>query len=77
MSTFFFKTNTTSPDATTQLKDALQKMQQDQSIEQWQLNDSPENVLQVTTNKLSPEEVKHLLRATGIDADFTTAPQAR
>lgn len=77
MSTFFFKTHAASPEATARLKNALQKMEQDQSIEQWQLNENADNVLQVTTNKLSPEEVKHLLRATGVDADFTVAPQVR
>jgi hypothetical protein len=37
----------------------------------------PEHLLEIETNTLSPEEVKHMIRAAGYEADFTKAPQAR
>lgn len=78
MSTYFFKTNIKGPDSVNQVKPRLDEMEQRKDIERWNLDISnPENLLEVETNKLSPEEVKHMLRAAGFDAEFTKAPQAR
>lgn len=78
MSTYFFKTNIKGPASVNQVKPRLDEMEQRKDIERWNLDISnPENLLEVETNKLSPEEVKHMLRAAGFDAEFTKAPQAR
>ena len=78
MSTFFFKTNISSPDAVSKLKENLDKAKDDQLIENWQVDpSSPEHLLQIETITLSSKEVEHLVRAAGFDVDFTKAPQAR
>jgi hypothetical protein len=40
------------------------------------MND-PEYLLEIETNKLSPDEVKHLVREAGFEAEFTRAPEGR
>jgi hypothetical protein len=76
MSTFFFKTNITTEEAEGRLKQKLDSLQNDQSIQSWKIDVShPEHLLQINTIKLSSEEVKHLVREAGVDADFTKAPQ--
>lgn len=78
MSTYFFKTNLQSVNSITNIKPQLDKLEEDKTIERWHLNTiDEEHLLEIVTNKLSPEQVKHLLRAAGVDADFTKAPQAR
>ena len=78
MSTYFFKTNINNLGGIAQLKPQLDQLEGDGSIDRWHLNaDHPEQILEIETQKLSPEEVKHQLRAAGVEADFTTAPQAR
>lgn len=78
MSTFFFKTNISGPQAIEKIKPALDKLQQDKDIVRWQIHtNDPEHLLEVETIKLSSEELKHELRAAGIEAEFTKAPQAR
>lgn len=78
MSTYFFRTNIEGPGGVNQIKPRLDEMEQRKDIERWHLDmNNPENLLEIETNKLSPEEVKHLVREAGFDAEFTTAPQAR
>ena len=78
MSTYFFKTNIKGPGGVNQIKPRLDEMEKRQDIERWHLDmNSPENLLEIETNKLSPEEVKHLVRAAGFEAEFTKAPEAR
>lgn len=78
MSTYFFKTNIKGPGSVNQIKPRLDEMEQRRDIERWHLDmNNPENLLEIETNKLSPEEVKHLVREAGFEAEFTTAPQAR
>ena len=78
MSTYFFKTNINSVGGVTQIKEHLDKLEQNKTIERWHVDfNHPEHLLEIETNQLSPEEVKHLVRAIGFDADFTKAPQAR
>ena len=78
MSTYFFKTNLDNPGIVTQVKPHLDKLETDKDIDRWHLNmNNHEGLLEIETQKLTPEEVKHILRALGIEADFTKAPQAR
>ena len=78
MSTYFFKTNIKGPGGVNQIKPRLDEMEQRQDIERWHLDmNNAENLLEIETNKLSPDEVKHLVREAGFEAEFTTAPQAR
>ena len=78
MSTYFFKTNIKGPGGVNQIKPRLDEMEQRQDIERWHLDmNNSENLLEIETNKLSPDEVKHLVREAGFEAEFTTAPQAR
>jgi hypothetical protein len=78
MSTYFFRTNINGPGGVNQIKPRLDEMEQRNDIERWRLNmNDNEHLLEVETNKLSPEEVKHMIREAGFDAEFTIAPQAR
>ena len=78
MSTFFFKTDIHSLGRVAQLKPHLDKLENEKSIERWHMDfDHPEHILEIETNKLSSEEVKHLIRGMGFEAEFTKAPQAR
>jgi hypothetical protein len=78
MSTYFFKTNIKGPGSINQIKPRLDEMEQKRDIEHWHLDmNNPENLLEIETNKLSPEEVKHVVREAGFEAEFTKAPQAR
>jgi copper chaperone len=76
MSTYFFKTNINCLGCATQIKPHLDKLEQSREIEHWHVNlNSPEYLLEVETNKMSPEEVKHYVREAGFEAEFTRAPQ--
>ena len=78
MSTYFFKTNINSQGSVTQIKPQLDKMESDKTIDRWHVDfNHPEHILEIETQQLSPEEVKHAIRAAGFDADFTKAPQER
>jgi hypothetical protein len=78
MSTYFFKTNINSLGGVTKLKPQLDRLEQEKTIERWHVDfNHPEHLLEIETNTLSPEEVKHMIRAAGFEADFTKAPQAR
>lgn len=78
MSTYFFKTNIKEQAGVNHIKSRLDEIQQNRDIERWNLDmSSSENLLEIETNKLSPEEVKHLVREAGFEAEFTKAPQSR
>ena len=78
MSTYFFKTNINCIGCVNQVKPQLDKMEQDKTIQRWHIDlNNPDYLLEVDTDKLSAEQVKHLIRETGFEADFTKAPQAR
>ena len=78
MSTYFFRTNIQGPGGVHHIKPALDKMEERKDIERWHLDmNSSENLLEIETNKLSPEEVKHLVREAGFEAEFTKAPQSK
>jgi hypothetical protein len=76
MSTFFFKPAAGNTENVSKLKELLEKLKIEDSIENWNWNEGDsEQSLAVETNKLSSEELKHILRETGVDVDFTKAPQ--
>lgn len=78
MSTYFFKTYINCIEYVDRVKPQLDRLEQDKSIEHWHLDlNNPEYLLKIETDKLSPEEVKRIIRETGFDADYTQAPQAR
>lgn len=78
MSIFFFKTGVNSIAETAKLKESLDKAQENKDIDNWRIHPTdPEHLLEIESNKLSSNEVEHMVRAAGIDAEFTTAPQAR
>ncbi len=59
------------------VKDQLDKLEQSQEIDHWKVHvHSPDHLLEIVTDKMSPEQVKHYIRETGFDADFVKAPQA-
>ena len=60
------------------LKESLDKAQERKDIAMWRIHPTtPEHLLEIESNKLSSKEVEHLVRAAGVNAEFTTAPQAR
>ena len=78
MSIYFFRTNIKGAGGVTQIKPRLDEMEQKKDIQRWHLDmNSPEHLLEIETDKLSPDEVKHLVREAGFEAEFTKAPQAR
>jgi copper chaperone CopZ len=78
MSKYFFKTNINCLGCATQIKPHMDRLEQNREIEHWHVDlNSPEYVLEVETNKMSPEEVKHYVREAGFEAEVTRAPQAR
>jgi hypothetical protein len=78
MSTYFFKTNITNEGLVSQAKNQLDQLQQSNEIDRWNFDDNhPERLLEIETQSLSPDMVKHKLREMGIEADFTKAPEAR
>ncbi len=63
---------------TSKLKESLDKAQAEKNIDNWRIHPTdPEHLLEIETTKLSSNEVEHLVRAAGVDAEFTKAPQAR
>ncbi|MBA2330542.1 MAG: hypothetical protein H0V91_13100 [Flavisolibacter sp.] len=78
MSTYFFKTNMNSEGLVSQAKTQLDQLQQSNEIDRWNVDfNHPEHILEIETQSLSPDMVKHKLREMGIEADFTKAPEAR
>jgi hypothetical protein len=78
MSTFFFRTDVNSIAEVSKLKESLDKARDNQDIDNWRIHPTdPEHLLEIETNKLSSKELEHLVRAAGVNAEFTTAPQAR
>lgn len=77
MSIYHFKTATQGTGILEVIKPSLERLQTTKDIERWEVHifNSTE-VLEIETNKLSPEEMKHLLRESGFDAEFTKAPEA-
>jgi copper chaperone CopZ len=77
MSTYFFKTNINCLGCASQVKPHMDKLEQKNEIEHWNVHlNTPEHLLEVVTNKMSPEQVKHYIREAGFEAEFTKAPQA-
>lgn len=78
MSSFFFKTDINSIAETGALKERLDQARDNHDIDNWRIHPTdPQHVLEIETTKLSSNEVEHLVRAAGIEAEFTNAPQAR
>ncbi|OLY93452.1 Copper chaperone CopZ [Cnuella takakiae] len=78
MSTYHFKTNLKCSGCVDTIKPGLDALQQNNEIDRWEVDlQSPEKVLVVETQKLTPDMVKHLLREKGYEAEFTMAPQSR
>lgn len=78
MSTYFFKTNIHCTKCVAQIRPLMERMELSGKIDRWQVDlNSSDHVLEVETQKLSPEQVKHYIREAGFEADFTTPPQSR
>ena len=78
MSTYFFKTNINCIGCATQIKPHMDKLEHHKDIQRWHVDlNSPEHLLEIETDKLSPEQVKHYVREPGFEAEFTWAPEAK
>ncbi|MCU7547702.1 hypothetical protein OCK74_01190 [Chitinophagaceae bacterium LB-8] len=78
MSTYHFKTNINCLGCVTQIKPKLDQLEQDHTIEHWHVNmNDPEYLLEVETDKLSADEVRHFVREAGFEAEFTRASEGR
>ena len=72
MSTYFFKTNINCIGCASQIKPHMDKLEQTKEIEHWNVDlNTPEYIMEVETNRLSPEHVKHYIREAGFEAEFT------
>lgn len=72
MSTYFFKTNINCIGCASQIKPHMDKLEQTKEIEHWNVDlNTPEYIMEVETNRLSPEQVKHYIREAGFEAEFT------
>lgn len=77
MSRYFFKTNINCIECVDRVKPQLDRLEKEKSIDRWHLDlDNPEYLLEIDTDKLSPEDIKQLIGQAGFAADFTRAPQA-
>jgi copper chaperone len=75
MSTYFFKTNINCVGCATQIKPHLDKLEQSREIDRWHVDlNNPDHVLEIETQKMSPEQVKHYIREAGFEAEFTRPP---
>jgi hypothetical protein len=78
MSTYFFRTNVHGLGNILALKQQLDGLEQEGAIDSWHLDsNNPDAPLEITTQQLTPELVKHRIRELGIDADFTAPPEGR
>lgn len=72
MGKYQFKTNINCLGCVTQIKPHLDKLEQDHTIEHWHVNmNDPNYLLEIETDKLSPDEVKDYVRSAGFEAEFT------
>jgi len=56
----------------------MDKLEHHKDIQRWHVDlNSPEHLLEIETDKLSPEQVKHYVREPGFEAEFTWAPEAK
>lgn len=77
MSRYFFRTDINCIECVDRVKPQLDKLEKEKSIDRWHLDlNHPEYLLGIDTDMLSPEEIKHLIRQTGFEADVNKAPQA-
>jgi hypothetical protein len=78
MSTYFFRTNIHGLGTIAAVKQQLDRLERDGEIDSWHLDiNNPDAPLEIITQKLTPELVKHRIRELGIDADFTAPPEGR
>jgi hypothetical protein len=76
MSTYFFKTNIDDTGTVVNVKPHLDKLEESKEIEHWRVHmQDKDHVLEIETDKMSPEEVQRYLRGIGVDADFTRPPR--
>jgi hypothetical protein len=75
MNTYFFKTNINCLGCATQIKPRMDRLEQSKEIEHWHVDlNSPEYLLKIETDRMSPEQVKHYVNEAGFEAEFTKAP---
>lgn len=75
MSTYFFTTNIDDTGTAVHIKPHLDRLEQSRDIDRWRVHiQDPQHVLEIETQKMSPEQVKHFLREKGIEAEFTFPP---
>lgn len=78
MSTYHFKTNINCIGCVTKIKPHLDKLEKEHSIEHWHVNmNDPDFTLKIETDKLTPEQVKHLISVAGFQAEITKAPRVK
>lgn len=76
MSTYFFRTNINCIGCASQIKPHLDRLEQNREIEHWNMHlNTPEHLLEVVTDRMSPEQVKHYVREAGFEAESTKAPR--
>jgi hypothetical protein len=77
MSTYFFRTGNNGLRNIGDVKIQLDQWERNGDIDSWHLHSGdPDAPLEIVTQKLSPELVKHRIRELGIDVDFTTPPDS-
>jgi hypothetical protein len=55
----------------------MDKLEQTKEIDHWNVHvNTPNYLMEVVTEKMSPEQVKHYTREAGFEAEFKKAPQA-
>lgn len=77
MSTFHFKIPAYQSLNEASLSNCLQALKEQGEVESWNIEKTEKGqYLAVETLTISSEKLKHKLRETGIDVEFTEAPQA-
>ncbi|TCZ70153.1 hypothetical protein [Flaviaesturariibacter aridisoli] len=77
MSTYFFRTNLHGIGNILAIKQQLDQWEQRGEIDHWHIDvNNAEAPLEIVTQQLTPELVKHRIRELGVDVEFTTPPDS-
>ncbi|GAB4091270.1 hypothetical protein [Flaviaesturariibacter terrae] len=77
MSTYFFRTNLHGLGNIAAVKQQLDQWEQRGEIDSWHIDvTNPDAPLEIVTQQLTPELVKHRIRALGVDAEFSAPPDS-
>jgi hypothetical protein len=77
MGTYYFKTNINCIGCASQVKPHLDRLEKGKEIKHWNVHlNTPDHLLEIVTDRLSPEELKLYLHEAGFEAEVTKVTKA-